>query len=50
MIKLKLYFAGVLNKYVNWSCNLNYKLIAIQKKIHEEVMAELKNEEVKEDV
>lgn len=48
MIRLKLYFASILNKYVAWSCNFNARLIQIQKKIHEEVKAKLKKEEVKE--
>ena len=37
MIKLKLIFALIINKYVSWSCNVNAKLIKIQGNILEEV-------------
>ena len=41
MIRLKLYFAWFINRYVTWSCNLNAKLIRVQGNILEEVKTAL---------
>lgn len=40
MKRLKIIFCRLLNRYVDWSCNLNWKLIAIQHNI----LGELKDE------
>ena len=40
MKRLKIIFCRLLNRYVNWSCNINSKLIAIQC----DILGELKNE------
>lgn len=39
MIRLKLYFVWILNKYVSFSCNFNEKLIKLQRKLLDNVKA-----------